>query len=87
MGRAHAFETDRGDQLTDAREACAHIVRQRTQFRVRRFVEGLDGPCHVPSVYRISAMRATAESPARDGLHELTAVAQQDNRHQAPAHL
>ena len=42
-GRAHAFETDRGDQLTDAREACAHTVRQRTRFRVRRFVESLDG--------------------------------------------
>ena len=48
MGHFHAFETELGDQLTDAREACAHIVRQGAQLRVHGFVEGLDGPIHPP---------------------------------------
>ena len=87
MGRVHAFETDRSDQLTDTREACAHIVRQRTQLRVHGFVEGLNGPIHVPSPYRIFAMHATAESLPQDGLHELAAIAQQDNRRQASTRL
>ena len=59
MGYVHAFEAELGDQLTDTREACAHIARQGTQLW-----QGM--PCL--SLYRIFAMHATAEGLSRSGL-------------------